>query len=192
MTMMLKNVVDNGTASYLTLKNIIDTAGKTGTTSNNEDKWFVGYTPYYVCGVWTGYDTPVEMKYSKNPSSLIFDKIMEFAHKNLDCSKKFYEPINIFKENFCLDSGLIPTKNCEKDPRGNRIMTGYYKFGTRPRESCKTHKLVDIDIDNGTIINGFVPFWKKRRIALLEYDREYLDGILVLDDEYLISKRKKN
>ena len=192
MTMMLKNVVDSGTASYLTLKDIVETAGKTGTTSNNEDKWFVGYTPYYVCGVWTGYDTPVAMNYIKNPSCLIFDNIMNYAHKNLDCAKGFDEPIGIFKQEFCFDSGFLPSNNCEKDLRGNRIMIGYYKIGNIPKENCEIHKMVDVDASDGSILNGFVPFWKKRRVALLNYEREELDGIQVSDEEYLINNRKKN
>lgn len=193
MTMMLKGVVDSGTAKYLNLKNIIDTAGKTGTSSNNADKWFIGYTPYYVCGVWTGYDTPKSMCCSNNPSCVIFDKIMEYAHKNLDCTVKFKEPINIFKQEFCFDSGKIPTNACERDPRGNRILLGYYRLGTLPKHNCHMHTLVDIDTTNGEIISGFVPFWKKRRISLLDYEREEINDIEVIDDEYLIrNRRKKN
>ena len=192
MTMMLKGVVDSGTARYINLKNLIETAGKTGTTSNNEDKWFIGYTPYYVCGVWTGYDTPTPMNYAKNPSCVIFDKIMEYAHKNLDCTVTFDEPQNIIKQSFCFDSGKIPTQACERDLRGDRTVIGYYKFGNLPKDECKIHMLVDIDISNGNIVNGFVPFWKKRRVSLLDYVRENFTEIEVLDKEYLVSNRKKN
>lgn len=56
MTHMLQNVVSYGTATAITLDNSVNVAGKTGTASNDFDRWFVGYTPYYVGGVWTGYD----------------------------------------------------------------------------------------------------------------------------------------
>ncbi|MBE6599404.1 MAG: hypothetical protein E7638_08190, partial [Ruminococcaceae bacterium] len=58
MTKMLENVVDNGTATAVTLRHTMDVAAKTGTTSADFDRYFVGYTPYYVGGVWTGYDIP--------------------------------------------------------------------------------------------------------------------------------------
>ena len=192
MTKMLCNVVNEGTASFIGLKNKISTAGKTGTTSNNEDKWFVGYTPYYVCGVWTGYDIPKPMYYAKNPSCVLFDVIMDYAHKDLDLSKEFEEPIGIIKREFCFDSGLCPTNSCENDLRGSRVMVGYYKFGNAPKDKCHLHKLVEINIENGLISDKYVPFWKKRRVSLLEYNRKVQDGIIVADDEFLIKNRKKN
>ena len=192
MTKMLCGVVNEGTASFIKLKNKISTAGKTGTTSNNEDKWFVGYTPYYVCGVWTGYDSPKPMYYTKNPSCVLFDEIMKFAHEDLDLNRDFEEPIGIIKKEFCFDSGEIPTRHCENDIRGDRTNVGYYKFGNSPKEKCHLHKSVDIDIENGYIVEGYTPFWKKRRVSLLDYNRIEQTGIAVADDEYLIKSRKKN
>lgn len=58
-------------------------AGKTGTTSNNCDRWFVGFTPYYVAAVWTGYDMPEPMYYNGNPAAQIWKAVMEPVHANL-------------------------------------------------------------------------------------------------------------
>ena len=189
MTMMLKGVVDRGTASCISLKGSIDTAGKTGTSSGNEDKWFVGYTPYYVCGVWTGFDTPAPLNYLVNPSCTLFDAIMKKAHENLDLTRGFESPGGIYECDVCFDSGGIPTESCRCDPRGLRSYKGYFKFSDIPRNECNIHKTVDINISTGKIATGFVPFWKKRRVSLLNYERELDKQITVLDDEYLISNR---
>ena len=56
LTDAMKGVVSDGTGTDLQLDSAMAVAGKTGTTSDYNDVWFVGYTPYYTCGVWAGYD----------------------------------------------------------------------------------------------------------------------------------------
>ena len=60
MTNILEGVMKSGTGSRLSL-NDMPSAGKTGTTNDNKDGWFVGYTPYYTTSVWVGYDIPKEV-----------------------------------------------------------------------------------------------------------------------------------
>ena len=78
MTKLLQNVVTSGTASSITLKNRVNAAGKTGTTTDDRDRWFIGYTPYYVAGVWFGYSMPQSLSAfsaSKAPSVVILSLI---------------------------------------------------------------------------------------------------------------------
>lgn len=82
MTYMLNYAATYGTGHESRLSNM-PVAGKTGTTSDNKDRWFCGYTPYYTCAVWTGYDTPEKMRFSGNPAAQIWQKIMEDIHKDL-------------------------------------------------------------------------------------------------------------
>ncbi len=82
MTYMLNNAATYGTGYESKLSNM-PVAGKTGTTSDNRDRWFCGYTPYYTCAVWTGYDIPEIMQFSGNPATQIWQKIMEDIHKDL-------------------------------------------------------------------------------------------------------------
>ncbi len=82
MTYMLNYAATYGTGRESRLSNM-PVAGKTGTTSDNKDRWFCGYTPYYTCAVWTGYDTPEKMRFSGNPAAQIWQKIMEDIHKDL-------------------------------------------------------------------------------------------------------------
>lgn len=82
MTYMLNNAATYGTGSESRLSNM-PVAGKTGTTTSNRDRWFCGYTPYYTCAVWTGYDTPERMSFSGNPATQIWQKVMSAVHADL-------------------------------------------------------------------------------------------------------------
>ena len=82
MTYMLNNAATYGTGSESRLINM-PVAGKTGTTTSNRDRWFCGYTPYYTCAVWTGYDTPETMSFSGNPATQIWQKVMSAIHADL-------------------------------------------------------------------------------------------------------------
>ena len=76
MTYMLSNAVSYGTGSEASLGKTMPAAGKTGTTTDAKDRWFCGYTPYYVAAVWTGYDTPAVMSFNGNPAAQIWQKVM--------------------------------------------------------------------------------------------------------------------
>ena len=82
MTYMLNNAAAYGTGHESRLSNM-PVAGKTGTTTSNRDRWFCGYTPYYTCAVWTGYDTPETMSFSGNPATQIWQKVMSAIHADL-------------------------------------------------------------------------------------------------------------
>lgn len=87
---MLENAVNGGTGSGARISGLT-VAGKTGTTSDNNDRYFVGFTPYYVGAVWTGYDTPTTMYYSSNPAVQIWKTVMERVHEGLE-NKTFPAP----------------------------------------------------------------------------------------------------
>ena len=90
MRVMLEKASRYGTSYVSTLPNM-PSAGKTGTTSDTYDRWFVGFTPYYVAAVWTGYDNPTTMYCSGNPSASMWRLVMERVHENLEY-KKFFVP----------------------------------------------------------------------------------------------------
>ncbi len=83
MTYMLQNATANGTG-YEAYLGTMPVAGKTGTTTDYKDRWYVGCTPYYVAAVWTGYDTPERIYCSGNPAAQIFKKIMRPIHEGLE------------------------------------------------------------------------------------------------------------
>ncbi len=93
MTDLLRNAVNSGTGTGARLANM-PVAGKTGTTSSNKDRWFVGYTPYYVGAVWTGYSRPARIRVSGNPAANIWKQVMALIHEGLEY-KEFPVPDDI-------------------------------------------------------------------------------------------------
>ena len=94
---LLQNAAENGTgyeAPFYTTA----VGGKTGTTSDDKDRYFVGFSMYYVAAVWTGYDIPEKMYFSGNPAAQIFRKIMSDVHAGLPY-RSFPEPEAYEEEN---------------------------------------------------------------------------------------------
>ena len=135
---MLKSVVNNSTPSdwgsgQLTSYDggVIDTAGKTGTTSDNIDKWFVGFTPYYTAAVWYGYDN--RLRQTEIPQNdwgnavKIWLWCMYNIHDGLP-SASFYKPDTIITASVCM-SGYYPTDACRAD-ENNLVFTDYFVSGS--------------------------------------------------------------
>ena len=90
-TDMLLGAVAGGTGYEASLGGVMPAAGKTGTTTQENDRWFCGYTPYYVAAVWTGYDMPAYMYFDGNPAAQIWKRVMQKIHAPLP-GAAFNEP----------------------------------------------------------------------------------------------------
>lgn len=190
MTKLMQNVVTNGTAKAITLDKYVDVAGKTGTTNNNCDKWFIGYTPKYLCGVWFGYEYPKSLSdFSGNPCLKIWDSIMTELHSdyigNGATRLKFSVPSNVVTASYCADSGKLLTDACLADPRGSREQTGYFIRGTEPTECCDRHILVAYDSEGSGLACPECPDENVTYIGLLSYRRNLPDEIYVADTPYI-------
>ncbi|MDR0818424.1 MAG: transglycosylase domain-containing protein [Oscillospiraceae bacterium] len=145
MVEMMKNVVSGGTGSEARLKDItgIPVAGKTGTSGAVGDRWFVGYTPYYLAAVWTGYKNYHDsLPGNMNPSARMFSKVMSLVHQNLE-PREFSEPSGLSYVSICEDSGLLATDYCRNDIRGNHVMTLKLHPSERPDRQCTAHIPMD-------------------------------------------------
>jgi penicillin-binding protein 1A len=150
MTSMLQDVVKSGTGTQAALADgAMPTAGKTGTTNDNADRWFVGYTPYYVASTWYGYDNNIKKitltGEELNNAMRIWRAVMEKVHENLE-PKEFPMPDQIVSASVCVYSGKAPTEYCRQDPRGNAVRTEYFIKGTEPKASdpCDVHRPIAI------------------------------------------------
>ncbi len=94
MTDILKGVVAYGTGTEARFSGM-SMAGKTGTTSDKKDRWFAGFTPYYVGVVWCGYDIPTPLTTSSNPAAVIWREIMSRVHEGLE-DPGFFVPENTY------------------------------------------------------------------------------------------------
>jgi len=135
----------------------ISTAAKTGTTNDDKDRWFCGFTPYYTAATWYGYDDPQTLNWSGyNPSALIWSGVMNTIHKDLP-NKTFAEtrPSGVVTASICKCSGLRATEKCENDPRGSQVYTEYFVKGTVPTSECTTHVSTDICLESNLLATDF-------------------------------------
>ncbi len=108
---MLKKVVQSGTGSGAKISGI-DTCGKTGTTDDNKDRWFIGYTPYLCGSVWFGYDKPKAISYGgNNPALTIWDNIMTKLHADMP-EREFEQPDDVDKISVCRRTGKAASSGC--------------------------------------------------------------------------------
>ncbi len=175
MTQLLQGVVQYGTGTAARLSEM-PAAGKTGTTTNDHDRWFIGYTPYYVGAVWFGYDQPKSMsQIGYNPAVSTWKKIMTQIHKDKKY-KTFDMPTNLSPTAICTVSGKLATENCYKDIRGSKVMYEYYKHADAPTESCTMHRRFTICTETETLATAGCPF--KEEVSALGITNEPKDGYI--------------
>lgn len=159
LTDAMKDVMTAGTGTRAYFGNGMAQAGKSGTTTSNRDALFAGYTPYYTCVVWGGYDDNSKQmggagtSYPKN----LWRSVMKRVHENLE-SKDFEKPKGITQATVCSKSGLLPKDGvCENDPRGSLKYTEYFASGTTPKEECDHHEAISICKVSGEIAGPHCP-----------------------------------
>lgn len=192
MNQLLSCVTENGTASKVTLKNVVDTAGKTGTSGDDKDRLFVGYTPYITAGIWCGYrdsDAPIGKVFPTHIK--IWDDVMSDIHSYLlesknDSEIEGFSKKGLINREFCMDSGDIYTDICALDPRGERIESGYFIRGFAPSKRCERHIACRYDIVAEGVASENCPENFVREIALLSIkDRCFPKEIVISDAEYV-------
>ncbi|MBQ0000474.1 MAG: glycosyl transferase, partial [Clostridiales bacterium] len=131
LTNAMQDVVTQGTGTACQLPNM-PVAGKTGTTESYNDLWFVGYTPYYTCAVWSGFDDNQKIPQdARNFHKHLWQKVMSRIHEDLP-EKEFTMPSGIRMISVCRDSGLLPSNGCHE-------ITEYFDEGYIPTEYCYDH-----------------------------------------------------
>jgi len=190
MTKMLENVIKSGTASPVTLDNIVQVAGKTGTTQDSKDRWFIAYTPYCLCGVWYGYEYPQSIEYDQRNTYLhIWNDVMTSLHKSYFLptvgERHFVMDKDVIRATYCKDSGCLMSPACYLDPRGCRMETGYFVKGTEPKRRCEVHTAVDYDVEYGGIACPFCNGESVEKVGLLRVKRSFPMQIYVKDAQYI-------
>lgn len=197
MTKMMQNVVNKGTATSVSLRKQMDVAGKTGTAGNDYDRWFAGFTPYYVGAVWYGYSYPKALtNVGANPSNKIFDLIMTELHKDILADAKrggtplktFDDlcPADIVKVAYCKDSGKLIGDACRLDPRGDRSDVGYFTTATVPTEYCDCHVVVKYDKSTGGVAHEYSNPEDLYDVALIaENKRSFPYQVNIEDAQYV-------
>ena len=151
MTSMMSDVINGGTAWQARRVGFtLPAAGKTGTTNDYRDAWFIGFTPHLVTGVWIGYDMPrtiIANGYAGELAVPLWGRFMTVATRN-DKPDRFTMPATVVPVTICRLSGKLPTAGCESavmfDRDGNptdrsMLYTEYFVRGTEPTEYCPLH-----------------------------------------------------
>ena len=155
LTNAMEDVLTNGTGRPAHF-NGMPQACKSGTTSSDRDALFAGYTPYYTCVVWGGYDDNAELSYTTYPKTL-WKSVMGRIHENLDY-KDFDKPDGITTATVCKKSGKLAVAGlCDSDPRGSMVESEYFASGTVPKDYCDHHVRVTIDLSTGGIATDTCP-----------------------------------
>ena len=130
LTSAMEDVVNSGTGTACQLPNM-PVAGKTGTTTSNKDLWFCGFTPYYTCAVWGGYDDNKECNSDTSFRFRLWKGIMSRIHENLE-EKDFKVPSSVERKSICTITGKLAGSGCPS-------ITEYFAKDTLPTETCSGH-----------------------------------------------------
>ena len=150
MTKLLRTAITSGTGTEANFSGM-NLAGKTGTTNDNKDRYFTGFSPYYSAAVWVGYaQMPEKIVARGNPAAAVWKLVMEKLHEDLE-NRDFPErPEGITSVTVCADCGLLPGDLCSADYRGSRLVSAEIQSGAAPTERCTCHTEVRICTDPAT------------------------------------------
>ena len=177
LTSAMEDVIsdENGTAHGQIDLGQMHAAGKTGTTSEWRDSWFVGYTPYYTCGIWAGFDNnevmPDEDRYHTF-SKILWNSIMNRV-SGLDVPMRFRLTDGITGMRICSSSHMAASVNCPEE----EVYEEIFAAGTQPQYYCKVH-------GDGSLVSGMSGgIGEKRESTVEEQGQGNGEDILILNQD---------
>lgn len=171
LTSAMQDVVTSGTGTAVNFGGMT-IAGKTGTTSDYNDIWFSGYTPYYTCTTWTGYDNNTKLRQGAERSlaKKLWKEVMSQIHEGLE-NKSFPQPSDIVAQTVCAKSGKLPTALCQ-----GTLKTEYFAADTVPTESCDVHYQGNICAYSNVPAADACPFATNGVLEMLPENERILTG----------------
>ncbi len=143
LTSAMSDTITRGTGTSVNFGGMA-IAGKTGTTSDNKDVWFAGYTPYYTAVTWAGYDNNVELSSKTGETNLakkLWRAVMAEIHQSLP-NQSFPVASGIVQAQVCSQSGKLPIAGlCDV---AGTVVSEYFADGTVPTETCDVHYVGDV------------------------------------------------
>ena len=171
LTSAMQDVVTSGTGASVNFGGMT-IAGKTGTTSDYNDIWFSGYTPYYTCSTWTGYDNNTKLRKGAERSlaKKLWKEVMAQIHEGLE-NKSFPQPADIVAQTVCSKSGKLPTALCQ-----GTLKTEYFAADTVPTENCDVHYQGNICAYSSLPAADACPFVTNGILEMLPENERILTG----------------
>lgn len=201
-TDVLKNVVKGGTTTISVPR--IEIAGKTGTTNNQKDAWFVGYTPKYTASVWYGYDDNKVVangrEYflnigvyggSKPGPAVMWESVMRDIYKDKGSQTFPANPGGIVSANVDSVSGLLPTELSYRDPRGSTIISEMFINGTVPTSKDNYHVELKVDTSTNKLATEYCPpELVKSRVFIKKPADRFPSPVKPIDSNYVANGEK--
>lgn len=169
LTNAMEDVVKKGTGTAYKLNSIkMPVAGKTGSTSDYNDLWFSGYTPYYTATIWAGFDNnrpQTERRFQRD----LWRTIMEQVHTELNLeTKSFTIPDSITTAKVCSKSGKLAVEGlCDHYLGGSTVYTEYFAKGTEPKEKCDIHVKATICTESHALATEYCPLGTQEEAVYL-------------------------
>lgn len=197
-----------GTEADLFYSYGVSTAGKTGTSGDNYDRWYCGFTGYYTAAVWCGFESPESIQcYSvNNPAAYLFKQVMGPLHQGKS-DILLYNQSKLQSVNMCLSSGKIATSACTNDIRLDAPLNPSDFIATSqavvyaedmPTQYCDKHVMVDYCSGGGVATQWCRKFAavdssvKLRQEGLVKMTKNEIDQILKASSYRLISDYLRN
>lgn len=156
LTSAMEDVLTSGTGTQAAFSGM-DLAGKSGTTTDMRDLWFVGYSPYYACGVWGGYDDFSSQRSSAYVKTL-WRAVMERAHQDLDY-RSFSGTGDLERAAICTKCGGLAVEGlCDSTVQGDMTRREYFAPGAAPVEECDCHVAVEVCQRSGRTAGTYCPW----------------------------------
>ena len=160
-------------------------AGKSGTTISGSDVWFIGYSPYYTCGIWSGYDDSKVLSNGTEYHKTIWQKIMARIHTDLD-NKDFVFTDELESAKICSKSGLLAVDGvCNSSSSNASVYTEYFAPGTAPTSYCDRHYALRICTESGKSATKYCPDDSVVQRVYLHIDDTDLSSGTTTDSDYL-------
>lgn len=177
----------------------LEVCGKTGSTNDNKDNYYCGYTPDYTVCCWYGYDNNKTIVSTSNPATEVWNSVMRKIYEyheanNIPYTLKFTVPADVVTDvEYCSISGQKPCDACRADlgvMNGEMKVIyndGVYTKDTVPTEECTCHIMVNYDsVTKAVSLDGCeCPSENIIQVSLRKVDRVLYKNIRVYDSEYL-------
>ena len=155
LTSAMEEVINSGTGTSAKVDGLT-LAGKSGTTNEKKDIWFVGFSDKYTLGIWGGHDDNKPQSDSVYVRKM-WQSIMKQSHKGtLDTTLVNGE--DLVKVNICTKCGKRSVPGlCDVSLQGNMTKDEYFALGSEPQMNCDCHVSATICKETGHAANGFCP-----------------------------------
>lgn len=195
MNEMLTGVVTEGTGTKAQISGIT-VAGKTGTTTNNCDRWFCGYTGKYTAAAWIGYDQPERLNVSGNGALDLWHDVMSKLMEGVGDLPLSHVDASSVSVTYCTKSGQLATSACSA---AGCAATGRFLEGDAPTDYCSVHTTVTVckdspigDTGKYHLAGEYCPEESKTEMSVLDFKRSDAAASVTVGDSYDMLSWLKN